>query len=404
MAVRPLTLSELGIAINTTSSPSVGFSRDEVMGDQLSCCGYFVTIEEDQVGLIHQSATDYLLRKTRDSNPELEVFRIKEDVVNLEIARKCLNYLQDGALAAGEVDLQKNTSHLKAFPLLSYAALHWPEHAISLAPSEDIFDLSLSFYDKRSQIRDSWLKTYWAMKKPGHRPESFTLLHLASCFGIQPLAENLLRKEGLLSNLKLKFGMNKVDSEGKTALMWAAQGRHEAMVQLLLEKRADIEAKTRWGTTALYEAAQDGHEAVVRLLLEKGADVSVKDKLVSTALHGATHRGDEAVVQLLLEKGADVNAKDDLRSTPLHEAAKGGRKALVRLLLENGADLEAKNYYGMMALYKAAEGGDDGVVRLLLEKGADIEAKNSNGWTALQAAFEGGYEAVVRLLLEKGRI
>jgi hypothetical protein len=97
MAIRPLTLSELSVAIDV--KPSVGFSRDEVMRDQVSYCGYFLTIKDNEVGLIHQSAKEYFLHKSRDPNPELEIFRIKEDMGNLEVARKCFYYLQNIAPA-----------------------------------------------------------------------------------------------------------------------------------------------------------------------------------------------------------------------------------------------------------------------------------------------------------------
>ncbi|MCJ1270776.1 hypothetical protein MMC22_010673 [Lobaria immixta] len=405
MAVRPLTLSELSIAIDTTGSSSVGFSCDEVMRDQLSYCGHFLTIREDEneeISLIHQSAKDYLLRKTHDSNPELEVFCVKEEVVNLEIARKCLNYLQDGALVAGKVNLWMNTSHLTAFPLLSYAALHWPEHAKSLAPSEDIFDLSLSFYNRKSGILDSWLKTYWTVERYDDLPESFTLLHLASCFGIRPLAENLLCKGGLFNNWKLKLYLNKSDNKKRTALMWAAQGGHQAVVWLLLEKGADVNARNKYGKTALYEAVQHGHEAVVRLLLEEGADVNAKDKYGDAALIAATQGGHEAVVRLLLEKGADREAKNPFNGwTALHAAAVKGHMVVVRLLLEKGVDVNAKDRNGHAALYKAVLIGHEAMVRLLLEKGADVEAKDELGETALNKAARRGHEAVVRLLLEK---
>lgn len=164
MVVRPLTLSELSAVLEIAASPSVLFNCNEVMRDQVLYCGYFLTIKGDEVGLIHQSATDYLLRNSCDLNPELEMFRVKKKIAHLEIAKKCLDYLQNGPFTNGKVDL-KNTTYLKAFPLLSYATLHWPEHARSLARSEDIFDLSLSFYHEKSQIRTSWLKTYWASRE-----------------------------------------------------------------------------------------------------------------------------------------------------------------------------------------------------------------------------------------------
>ena len=266
MAVRPLTLSEMSVAIEITARSSDIFSCDEVMRDQVSYCGYFLTIEEDKVGLIHQSAKDYLLRKTCDSNPELEFFRVKEEAANLEIARKCLNYLQNGTLAAGEVDLKTNTSHLKAFPLLPYAVLHWPEHARSLARSEDIFDLSLPFYHKKSQIRESWLKTYWAAGGYVNPPGSFTLLHLASYYGILPVAENILLQNGLRNKVKRLLYLNKLDGSGSAALHRAAVSGHEAVVWLLLEKGAEVNVKNKYGSTALHWAAEGGHEAVVRLL------------------------------------------------------------------------------------------------------------------------------------------
>jgi ankyrin repeat protein len=366
MAIRPLTLSELSVALNV--KPSVGFSRDEVIRDQASYCGYFLTIKEDEVGLIHQSAKDYLLRKSRDPNPELEIFRVKEDMGNLEVARKCFHYLQNGALAGGKVNLErsyglKDTSRLKDFPLLSYATMHWPEHARSLARSEDIFGLSLPFYAKKSPVRESWLKTYWAAEMYRSPPDSFTLLHLASFFGILPLAENLVLKKGWINTVKRLLYINQRDSNGRTALSWAAERGHEAVVRLLLEKGADVEAKTTFGETALPIAARGGHEAVVRLLLEKGADVEANNGW--TALHWAAGVGHEAVVRLLLEKGADVEAKTDNGGTALHEAARGGHEAIVRLLLEKGADVEAKTTYGGTALHEAARGGHEAVVRLL---------------------------------------
>ena len=402
MAIRPLTLSELSVAIDV--KPSVGFSRNEVMRDYVSYCGYFLTIKKDEVGLIHQSAKDYLLRKTRDSNPELEVFRVKEEIGNLEIARKCLEYLQNGALENWKVNLRMDTAH---FPLLSYAALHWHEHARSLARSEDIFDLSLPFYHKESPIRTSWPRAYWYAKRfalPRHSPDSFTLLHLASCFGILPLVENLLLKKGLINRLKRLLYLNKKDDGGRTALIWAAKGGYSAIVQLLLEKGADVDTKDHFGDTALISAAIGGYSAIVQLLLEKGAGVNTKGYFGNTALIRAVKSGHEAVVRLLLEKGADVDTKDSHGRTVLIPAAWGGYSAIVQLLLEKGADVDTKDSDGRTVLFWAAKKGQEAVVRLLLEKGADVDTRDSDGKTALIWAAECGQEAVVRLLLEKGAV
>jgi uncharacterized protein len=63
------------------------------------------------------------------------------------------------------------------------------------------------------------------------------------------------------------------------------------VVQLLLEKGADIEAKNNNDrSTALHFAAEKGPKAVVRLLLKKGANIEAKDSNGRTALGLANWR------------------------------------------------------------------------------------------------------------------
>ena len=95
--------------------------------------------------------------------------------------------------------------------------------------------------------------------------ESFTLLHLASYFGILPLAEKLVLAKGLMDKTKCLYYLRKHDYHGMTALMWAANRGHEAVVRLLLEQGANIDAKDEIGETALMRAAHGGTEIIVRL-------------------------------------------------------------------------------------------------------------------------------------------
>ena len=82
----------------------------------------------------------------------------------------------------------------------------------------------------------------------------------------------------------------------------------EDTVRLLLYCGADIDPVSDDGT-ALQRASFRGHDAVVRLLLSRRADVNVQSPVKRrdksrTALEAARNRGHESIVRLLLENGA----------------------------------------------------------------------------------------------------
>jgi ankyrin repeat protein len=351
-----------------------------------------------------------------------------------------LSYLQKGALTGGEVNLVKDTSRLKAFPLLSHAAIYWPEHARSLTISEDIFDLSYPFYNTKSSVRQAWLKTYWAAKEDVRLPDSFSLLHFASYFGIIPLIENLLLKTERMSK-RFRTFVNGKDSFGRTALHWAASNGYEMVVRLLVDHGADLNAKCNRGWTVLTFAAASGQEEVVGLLLETGS-VGVDAKAFSTggtALSEAAANGNLAVVKQLLKSGqvevdypdvfgktplwraasfrhkavvkeladhwnANINVDAGFNGTPLRHAAFCGHDEIVKQLLESGkAQVNIKDECNRTALSWAAEGGHEVAVRHLLEIGhADMDARDDEGMTALHTAAANERENVVKLLVEAG--
>ena len=401
MAVRPLTLSELSADIEPTIKPPTGFTRKDVTRAHVSYCGSLLMIKGCEVNLIHQSAKDYLLSGDRNSNTKLDVFRVEEKAGNLEVARKCLQYLEDNLLASKDIGPRRKTSHSEAFPLLSYATRYWYIHARTLPSSDDVFDLSRPFYRKNSRIRELWLETYCDLTSDSCF-DSSKLLHMASHFDILPLAEKLLTEEGSMNMAKRFHSIDQKDARGWTALHWAAEKGHLAMARLLLEKGADINAKDDDDETALHRAAWSGYDGVVRLLLEKGADINAKSCDNETALYSAANFGHKGVIRLLLEKGADINAKDFRGYTALHIAAECGHEGVVRLLLNIGAHINAKDKDNETALHMAARYGHGGVIRLLLNLGVHMNAKRAGNKTALHIAVENEDEEAVRLLLDSG--
>jgi ankyrin repeat protein len=200
-----------------------------------------------------------------------------------------------------------------------------------------------------------------------------------------------------------KLGVELKDGRyGRTPLSWAAEMGNKALVKLLLEKGAQLDAKGINGQTPLSWAAEKGHEALVKLLLEEGAELEAKSSNGQTPLSWAVANGHEAVVKLLLKEGAELEAESNNGQTPLSWAAENGHKVVVKVLLERGAELEAKGISSQTPLSLAVAKGQEAVVKLLLEEGADPEAKCSYGWTPLFLAANRGHEAIVKLLLEEG--
>ena len=181
--------------------------------------------------------------------------------------------------------------------------------------------------------------------------------------------------ELLLAN---KADVNAKDGEKYSPLHRAAAKGHKEMVALLLAYRADVNIKhecmkyvngsasllKKWGrpdsgNTPLHYAAFYGHKDVLELLLAKGADVNAKEDDDKTPLHFAAIKGRKEAVKLLLAKGADVNAKEDTGETPLHYAAIFGYRDVAELLLANKADVSAKNRNGETPWKLASSGEGD---------------------------------------------
>jgi ankyrin repeat protein len=113
---------------------------------------------------------------------------------------------------------------------------------------------------------------------------------------------------------------NAIQSElGATALMKASVQGHFAICKLLIEKGADVNAKSEKGdpkgVTALMCAASSGCPDICRLLIEHGAEIDAKDGYRRTALYYAGMRGRTDICKFLVDKGADALAKADLNRT-----------------------------------------------------------------------------------------
>ena len=174
---------------------------------------------------------------------------------------------------------------------------------------------------------------------------------------------------------------------GWTALSRASLHGHEPTVRLLVDQNADIEARSPSNGTPLTCAAEGNHEAIVDFLLMRGANVNTEDEFGWKPLHRAlVNRGGERVAQMLLTHGAQLDARDNYRKTPLHHGVEKGNDGMVAFLLQAGADYEARDIAERTPLQTAIDSRRENMVRILLEAGADADAKDRGGRDALAAA------------------
>jgi uncharacterized protein len=88
-------------------------------------------------------------------------------------------------------------------------------------------------------------------------------------------------------------------------LHWASRrAGNIQIIQLLIDKGANVNAKNPRGWTPLIAALETQHREAADLLLEKGADVGAKNALGLTALYWARKHGYREIEEKLIARGA----------------------------------------------------------------------------------------------------
>jgi ankyrin repeat protein len=245
----------------------------------------------------------------------------------------------------------------------------------------------------------------------------FLLALISSCIYADGLSDNERDKnsffiaaksnqiEDVISFLEKDKKYAKISTvNNQTALHLAANNGNLELVKLLIEKGADVNAKTNDDATPLHVAANNDNLELVKLLIENDADVNAKTNKGATPLHMAAVNGHFDIAKLLIENDAKVNEKTNDDATPLHVAANNGNLELVKLLIENDADINAKTNKGATPgatpLHMAAGNGHFDIAKLLIENDANVNAKTNKGATPLHWAAENGYFDVAKLLIE----
>lgn len=411
-STRPMRLTELNevVAVQLNDDHAPIFDPDSRYlepRDLLEVCSSMIKISEpsisglpvearaDTVQLIHVSAREYLLSDRLQENP-LRSFHVTKATANTLIAMTCLSYL----LYASSLNINaiKDTKKRNDdYPLLRYAHTEWPHHyreSIGRADQKKLDDLAYELIVGRRL-------TYMAYFVPEGFNSNMSAICYASFVGVTGVVSRLLEAGVDPDDLSVALG----------AVCYAG---HEDVVQLLLDKGADMGFAASNGMTPLHHAAMGRKKRTTQLLLDQGGHLYINsaDAEGNTPLHGAASVGDEEVVQLLLDAGTDIFATNNQDLTPLDVALNKGKEKVVQLLVDHGFDVDA--FYGSYGtrLVKAVRTGEVGAVRIILSVGADPNLlRQPKPWphcepgTPLQEAIAwgpNGEENIVKMLLEAG--
>lgn len=141
----------------------------------------------------------------------------------------------------------------------------------------------------------------------------------------------LALREESMKVFQLLLNTPNVDLEAKsrngdTALMIAAYKNNKAAVEALLARNVQV---NRPGWTALHYAAAAGADAIIRMLFEKSAYIDAESPNKTTPIMMAAWEGHIWTVKLLLDEGADATLKNERGMTAIDFARAGGHEDIV---------------------------------------------------------------------------
>ena len=412
VAVRPLRVEELAEVLAFEFDGAQGevpkyraaWQLDDQTQAVLATCSSLVTIVNDGrygrqvVHFSHFSVKEFLMS---DRLGDFSRYHIHHTSAHVVLTQACL-----GALL--HLDDNGDAKSVQDLPLAKYAAQHCVEHVQfqGVAPCvknglETLFDPDrphfvawLGIYN----MEDSHWQYYTA---PKPNP-----LYYAVCCGLYDLVDHLAIKHPQI--------MDAISGRFKFPLFAALEKDQIEIVELLLKRGANVDARGTSGTTMLLEVLSRPQHNLVRivtLLLKHGADVNAQTTTFRSSLHLAEYRGELKVAQIILDYMPDVNSQDGDGRTPLHILLEcetnneDGALNHARLLFERGAEVNRRDKHEQ-TLAMVRDWFQ--LAQILLEKGADVNVASYNGKTPLHILLEcrriNEDEALnhARLLFERG--
>jgi len=177
------------------------------------------------------------------------------------------------------------------------------------------------------------------------------------------------------------------DAIGCTALGQALTNNDTKIIELLLEKGANPNTKSR-GSYPIFYAIENGNTEAVKLLVKFGASLNVTEKDNDPLLHAlgyaTSHSINEQMFKLLVDLGCDINYKNsdgisvlvvcafwDMTELVEYMVSKSNNSDLDKKLNINDFDQEEHNgiIYNYSVFYYVCSNSNEQLAKLLIESG-----------------------------------
>ena len=186
--------------------------------------------------------------------------------------------------------------------------------------------------------------------------------------------------------LKYNQPVNYCDAKGRSGLYFASYYGYTPVAQLLVGYNADCNIADREKQqTPAHICAERGYGDILDVLLDKGADLTLKDKMGLTPLMHAANNGHYKTCMLIVECDIPIDMHDKRRWTALHYASQKGFHRICKYLAAQGWDSHFKDINGqtplslaqmeLRAMDEEAEGVSSGERVRIMEKNAAARKK-----------------------------
>jgi ankyrin repeat protein len=159
---------------------------------------------------------------------------------------------------------------------------------------------------------------------------------------------------------------------------------------------------TKGRFTPLHVAAMNGKKRrstlIGEFLINKGANIDAKTNSGFTPLHIVASKNDAMFASMLIRRGASIDRQDNQHNrTPLHIGLENHHFKVAAFLISKGANINS-TVFGETPLFTAAKTGDDILVKFLIDHHASTSIRDGTGYTPLHIAAEKGHYTIVKML------